>query len=403
MAFGARPGAARPPRGLAGTVGAELMRDLLVTTQTPALGSGGALRTYAVARALAAHRGLDLLYARFGAEQPAEAFRAIPGIELLTVTPSREARRLLAYASARLRGVPDGFARGVSPELAEQATRLSEEAQRGRVIADGPTAAAVLWRLARQRPVIYNAYNIESSFRHELQASRIAKIADRRALRSFERRLLERASESWMVSEADMAGARELCPGAHLRYVPNVVNVAAITPVPRGESELRAIFVASFNYQPNRNGLRFLLEEVFPKVWAELPEARLTLVGAGLEQSPSADSRVEAMGFVDNLAAAYASARCAVVPLLQSGGTPLKLIEALAHGLPVIATSRAAAGLELRDGEHCLLADDGEAFASALIRVLRNGAPEIARHGRELAAKRYSIEALGALLAPAPA
>ncbi len=47
------------------------------------------------------------------------------------------------------------------------------------------------------------------------------------------------------------------------------------------------MFVASFAYEPNRGGLRFLLEEVFPRVWAELPDARLTLVGTGLEQSPS--------------------------------------------------------------------------------------------------------------------
>ncbi len=82
------------------------------------------------------------------------------------------------------------------------------------------------------------------------------------------------------------------------------------------------------------------------------------------------------------------------------GGTPLKLIEALAYGLPVIATPRAAAGLAVRDGEHCLIADGAEAFAQALVRVLLEGAPELARHGRELAAERYSIEALSELVAP---
>ena len=55
----------------------------------------------------------------------------------------------------------------------------------------------------------------------------------------------------------------------------------------------------------------------------------------------------------------------------------------------------------MRDGEHCLVADTAEAFAAALARVLRDGAPELARSGRDLAAERYSIEALSALLAPA--
>jgi glycosyltransferase involved in cell wall biosynthesis len=381
----------------------SLMRDLLVTTHTPVLRSGQAMRTYGVARALATHAGLDLLYVRFGAEQPDAAFRSIPGIELHAVEPSRGMRRLLSYATALLHGVPNGLARGVSPELTQEATRLAEdrgtaEQPRGRVIADGPLAAAALAGLARRRAVIYNAHNFESGFRHELESNRIERVFASVTLRSFERRLLRRASEAWMVSEADMASAQELCPQARLRYVPNVVDVTAIAPVSPLSEEPRAIFVASFLYEPNRNAVRFLLKEVFPRVWQQFPQARLALVGAGLDQSPSADPRVEALGFVDDLGAAYASARCAVVPLLQGGGTPLKLIEALAHGLPVIATSRAAAGLQLRDGEHCLLADDAASFAAALVQVLRDGAPELGRRGRALMQARYSIEALSRLV-----
>ena len=372
------------------------MRDLLVCTHTPALGTGQALRTYGVARALATHGGLDLLYARFGAAEPDAAFRAIPGIELHQAVPSRGSRRLRAYASARLAGVPDGFARGISPELAAAAAELAHQSGRGRVIADGPIAAAALGEEARRRPVIYNAHNLESSFRSDLDSRSRRRT---RALRSFERRLLDRAAESWMVSRADLDGARALCPNANLRYVPNVIDVAAITPVSPAVSERRALFVASFSYLPNRNGLRFLLDKVFPLVWTQLPDARLALAGGGLEQPPSADPRVEAIGFVDDLRAAYARASCAIVPLLQGGGTPLKLIEALAYGLPVIATPRAVAGLELRDGEDCLVAGNASEFAEALVRVLRDGAPALAGNGRRVALERYSIETLSALLA----
>lgn len=376
------------------------MRDLLVTMYTPALGSGQALRTYGVARALATQGGLDLLYVRVGPEAPDEAFKSIAGIALHEAKPSRGAHRLLAYATARLQGVPAGFARGISPELAAHATRLANAPERGRVIADGPIAAAALRHLARRRPVIYNAHNLESSFRHEfIGGGAIGSALGRRALRGFERGVLERASESWMVSETDMAGARELCPNARLRYVPNVIDVDAITPIATLPEDRRAIFVASFYYEPNRSGLRFLLDEVFPRVWAELPDARLRIVGTGLEEPPSGDPRVEAVGFVEDLATAYRSASCAVVPLLQGGGSPLKLIEALAYGVPVLATHHAAAGLDVHNGEHLMLADGGEAFAAALVRMLRDGAPVLGRRGRELAAERYSIEALSSQLA----
>lgn len=277
---------------------------------------------------------------------------------------------------------------------------LQDSLDGGRVIADGPTAAAALWGLARERPVIYNAHNLESSFRHEIQPRGLPKPGHLRLLRSFERRLLARSAETWMVSEADMEMGRDLCPQARLRYVPNVVDVAAIAPVDPIATEPRAIFVASFDYLPNRNALRFLLEDVFPRVWLELPAARLAVVGAGLERPASTDPRVETLGFVEDLRGAYSQARCAVVPLLQSGGTPLKLIEALAHGLPVLATSRAAAGLAIRDGESCVLADGAAEFAQGLVCLLRNGAPELGRRGRLLVEERYSIETLSALVAP---
>jgi polysaccharide biosynthesis protein PslH len=370
--------------------------DLLVISHTPVLGSGQAVRTYGIARALATRGGLTLLYKRFGAVEPDAAFRAIPGVELHEAVPSRGRRRLLAYAQARRDGVPWGFARGISAELAAAAARLADAPGRGRVIADGPTVAAALRRLASRRPVVYNAHNVESSFRHQLTA-RGAREHD--TMRAFERALLTRSCESWMVSEADIAAARELAPDARLRYVPNVVDVSAIRPVTPARDE-RVLFVASFAYEPNRGGLRFLLDEVFPLVWRELPDTRLTLVGSGLREPPSGDPRVQALGFVEDLNEAYAHASCAVVPLLQGGGSPLKFIEALAYGLPVVATTRAAAGLRVRDGEHCLIAADGPAFAGALVRVLRGGAPELARRGRELVEREYSIEALSAILAP---
>ncbi len=371
------------------------MRDLLVTTHTPVLRSGRALRTYGVARALAANGGLDLLYTRFEGTEPDAAFRAIPGIELHEVVASRGLRRMLSYTNARLARVPVTVARGISPDLATQAARLAALPDRGRVVADGPLAATTLAHLARKRAVIYNAHNFESGFRHELG---IPRTGSPRTLMAFERGLLTRAAESWMVSEADLAAAHKLCPTAQLRYVPNVVDVAAIEPVTPLIEERRALFVANFDYKPNQTGLCFLLDEVFPRVWAELPDAKLTLIGAGLEQPPSSDPRVETLGFVDDLHAAYARSSCAVVPLLQGGGTPLKLIEALAYGLPAIATPRAVAGLSLRHRQHCLVADGCQAFADALVQVLRDGAPEIARTGRTLAEQRYSIDALQALL-----
>jgi glycosyltransferase involved in cell wall biosynthesis len=373
------------------------MTDLLVTSHTPALGTGQALRTYTLARALAAAGGgLSLLYARFGAVEPDAAFRSIPGIELHEVRPSRGARRLLAYAVARLNGVPRDFARGISPELASAAAELARDPACGRVIADGPIVAATLSGLARRTPVIYNAHNLESAFRHELEGR---GMGSPRALRAFERRLLKSAQECWMVSEPDAAGARALCPSARIRYVPNVVDVSNVSPVAAVPGEPRVLMVADFTYEPNRNALRFLLDDAMPEVWASLPETRLALVGRGLEGFTPEDPRVETLGFVDDLDRVYATATCVAVPLLQGGGTPFKFIEALAHGMPVVATPRAGAGLLVKAGEHYREASDGHTFAEQLVRLLRDGDGGLGARGRALVEERYSIEALTELVA----
>jgi glycosyltransferase involved in cell wall biosynthesis len=374
-------------------------RHLLVTTHTPILTSGRAVRTYGVARALAEHGGLDLLYKRFEGDRPDARFDAIADCTMHEVISLRSPRRALAYARGRRAGVPASLARGISPELAEAAARLADSPGRGLVVADGPVAAAALTALAERREVIYNAHNFESGFRHEAGMNENGSPAE---LQRFERRLLERAAESWMVSHADLEKARELCPEAGLRYMPNVVDVAAIEPIPddeRAAHPRRAMFIANFAYAPNQSGLRFLLDEVMPRVWEELPDARLSLAGGGLEGFNLSDERIETHGFVSDLHAVYAEASCVLVPLLLGGGTPLKLVEGLAYGVPMVVTPRAVRGLaEVEHGEHCLVAEGGEAYAEAVVSVLRDGAPELGRNARALAEREFSIEALGALL-----
>jgi glycosyltransferase involved in cell wall biosynthesis len=373
--------------------------DLFVAVQTPVIGTGQALRVATLLRALAATGpGVHVLYVRFGAQEPAPALRALPGLTFEGVEPSRGARRALAYAHARATRIPAGWARAISPELVAAARHRAAEPGVRRAIADGPGAAAALLGLARRRPVIYNAHNLESAYRHELTSGDLGSPA---RLRAAERRLLATFAESWMVSEADLAGARALCPAAELRLVPNVVDIDAIAAVVPRPGARRVLMVADYTYEPNANGLRFLLDEVMPRVWAQRPEVVLRLVGRGLQDPAPGEPRVQAAGFVDDLDAEYAAASCAVVPLLEGGGTPFKFLEALAHGLPTVATPRAAAGLAVQAGEHYREGADGPAFAAAILALTGDDphAAALAARGRALVAERYSMTALEAALA----
>jgi glycosyltransferase involved in cell wall biosynthesis len=375
-------------------------RDLYISTYAPALGTGRAQRTYTCVRALALLGPLDLAYVPHDAERPSPEYTAIEGLELHPIHPSRGVRRGARYALTRARGVPDKFARGVSPELVREVERLVAQPRRGRVVAGDLSAAAALLAINGRHPIIYNAHNVESQ---RVWHRRRPRPLARRQLRSYERRLLTTAAETWMVSRADVEAARKLVASARLRYVPNAVDVAAIEPrtdARRTASNAgRLLMVGDFTYSPNRAGRDLLVASVLPLVWRARPEVRLTLVGRGLDSWQAPDPRIEVAGFVEDLAAVYEQADCVVVPITQGAGTPLKFVEALAYRVPVVATPFAANGLEVVAGRHYLEGTDAESFAAAVVEALRTGAPEVAAAGRWIAETEYSLETLAERIA----
>ncbi|WP_166660095.1 glycosyltransferase [Actinomycetospora succinea] len=376
--------------------GAGARRTVLATPTTPNVSSGAGRRTTGIIRALAAQGIVDVVYQDTRGGEPV-LFRDLPTVRLHPVRPSRGPRRVAAYLAARGQGVPKGFARGVWPGLAARVDALDDG--RCRVVADGPVAMAALARTARRRDTVYNAHNVESSFRHLIGDP---DVGSRRALEAFERAALVRSAQSWLVSEADMKSAWSLAPGARLLRVPNVVEAGHTTSHPTSVSPT-VVFVGDATYEPNRRAVHLLLGEIAPALERLVPAATVIVVGRGTcDVDLAPPPNVELRGFVEDLDQLYANASCAVVPLTEGGGSPLKFLEALAHGVPVVATSRAAVGLDgLVPGEHFLEAEPkGDAFAEAVREALEPAiALRLARAGREIVDREYSVQALSRVLA----
>ena len=334
-----------------------------------------------------------MLYTPYGGP-PAEDFVADPTVTLHGIEKSRGASRAMTAARFRAGGWPWGIARACDPEFRATAMRLAAAEDRGRVIVGDWNAMAMLMSFARRHPVIYNAHNVESSYEVNPYGHRPRW----RSVEALETRILDTASESWMVSRRDVDLAHDLVPSARLRYVPNVVDARAIVPVPAPEASDTVLMVADFSYAPNAASVRWLLDEVLPRVWERRPQVRLRLTGRGLEL-PDADPRVEVTGFVPDIGDAYAEAAAVVVPLIQGAGTPLKFIEALAYGKEIIATPLAARGLALTPGTHFRLAEDTEAMAAAIIDVLSHPDPQMSRAARAVAEQEYSVQTLIPLVA----
>lgn len=169
------------------------------------------------------------------------------------------------------------------------------------------------------------------------------------------------------------------------------------------------LFVGSYRHPPNVEAVHYLCTEVVPRLDPDLLEAHpVMIVGDGLDDSVRAYAdglrNVRMIGWVPTLEPYFGGARISVVPLRYGAGTKRKLVQALWSGLPAVSTSVGAEGLDVRDGEHLLVADDPESFARAVTRLLTDellwrrltekGRAQIARtHDRVAVARR-----LGAIL-----
>jgi hypothetical protein len=141
--------------------------------------------------------------------------------------------------------------------------------------------------------------------------------------------------------------------------------VAPLGPTP-SDGWPRALMVANFGYAPNREGARWFVHEVLPRLD---PTWTLALVGPGAPPVDVRSSRVEVAGYVDDLRSQYERATVAVAPLRAGSGTRIKILEAMAAGRPVVATPVAASGIGVEDSRHLLLADDPDGFAGAVRRA----------------------------------
>jgi len=208
-----------------------------------------------------------------------------------------------------------------------------------------------------------------------------------------EDRLLARrgaAFEALFVSgPADAATLAARHPDLHFSIVANAI---AFPPVVRRRDDGHTLlFVGAFGYRPNVDGVTWFIREVWPAIRARAAgQVRLRLVGRNppdeIVALGASNKGVEMVGPVDDITTAYEEATLAIAPLHEGGGTRLKLVEAAAHGVPLVTTTLAARGLSCIGSETAWLADEALPFADAVLAAM---ADPVARGRRaELAMQR---------------
>jgi len=257
-------------------------------------------------------------------------------------------------------------------------------------------------------PRILNHHNIESDLilrRIAVEPNVLKRTYYRmegRKLRDYEIRTCPKFDLNFTVSADDAAILHRDMPGLPIEVVPNGVDVGYFRSGGSREVPGRLIFVGGMNWYPNRDAVRFLCDEIWPRLRSGTnPPLSMTIVGAHpppeLLELASRDSRVSAPGFVDDVRPYFDEAQIYICPMRDGGGTRLKILDALAMGKPMVSTVRGCEGIEVVDGRHVLLADDPERFAGAIVQLAGDAGlrARLAEAGRSLVERTYSWEVIG--------
>lgn len=204
-------------------------------------------------------------------------------------------------------------------------------------------------------------------------------------------------------SARDLAALRAEIEGLRGLVLPPVGHAAEFTAITAGERHPKQVlFLGAMNRRRNQQAARWLLGEIWPRVLAMLPEARLRI--AGVEPPPdilehSGKEGVEVTGWVDDLRGEYAAASVVVAPMRSEAGALNKVIDALAAGRPVVATRAANAGVGAPP-DAIALADDADTFAREVAGLLRDEGRwrAMAEAGRRFAAHTFDWRAAAAAL-----
>lgn len=327
------------------------------------------------------------------------------GHAVTLVTPEGDERPrglLSAGLRAAASRLPVTAIRHALPAVAARAARLLEAGGFDVVHAEQPHALSACREAFRRRvPVVLRAHNVETDLWRAAGdgpgvRSFLARGEAPRVLR-WERAAVRRAAHTVALSEEDALRLRAIAgEGARITVVPPAFP-ATLDAGDALPGRPAVVVSGSAGWLPNERGALWFAREVWPAVRAELPGAHAHVFGG----TPAALERATWHPAPDDATVAFAAGSLQLIPLPFACGVRMRILDAWARGLPVVATSAGASGLGAAHGRELLIADTPAAFAEAVARLHRDAAlaAELAANGRERLRARHDPAAVAAAFA----
>lgn len=209
----------------------------------------------------------------------------------------------------------------------------------------------------------------------------------------WEAKMCRRFDVVTIVSEPDRELLLQAAPDlSDLHIVPNGVDTELYRPEQRTPNPGELIYNGALTYSANLDAIRHYVSDIYPHLAGETVKLRVTgrhngVDLTGIDNCPG----VELVGYVGDIKDVLGTSAACVAPLREGGGSRLKILEAMAAGVPVISTTMGAEGIEAIAGKHILIADDPVDFASAIAQVLADQelAQTLSREARLFVEQRY--------------
>jgi len=295
-----------------------------------------------------------------------------------------------------------------NPDLAAKLLELDASGDYDLIICDFLTPAVNFDFDRLRTPVVLFQHNVEARIWERLAMEKknpLVRLLFRdqaRRMRDAEIALSKQCRGVIAVSPEDAADFRDDYRLDNvLGSVPTGVDTQFFQPPsPRCPEPGLIGFLGSMDWMPNIECVHHFVRDIFPRLLATRPDARLLVIGRdpapSLQKLAAENDRVILTGTVDDVRPRLDRCEVLVVPLRSGGGTRIKIFEAMAQGVPVVSTTIGAEGLPVVHGESILIADEAEAFADAVLTLLQS--PEargaLATHARELLVQSYSWESV---------
>jgi glycosyltransferase involved in cell wall biosynthesis len=221
-------------------------------------------------------------------------------------------------------------------------------------------------------------------------------------LQRAERRACPRVDLNVVMSPLDGELMQAIAP-ARYEVVENGVDVDFFAPLP-AVGGCSIVFAGRLDQYSNRDAILHFMDAAWPRIVERHPETRITIIGNNpperLRALAAQNPRIEVTGFVDDVRPYFARATVAICPIRDGGGTRIKVLDALAQGKPLVATTIGCEGLEVTPERDVLIGDTPEAFAAQVGRVFDDDElrDSLAREGRRTIERVYGWDHLGGKL-----